>query len=265
MPTARSASFDKYEAYARSVQSPREDARFMRLVYRNLNKNEASIMREDFCGTFALCCEWVKLDESKRAIGLDIDPEPLAYGTTNYFSELLPSQRTRIKTLQRDVLVRHTTKSDIICALNFSYFCFHERATLLRYFKACRHSLRSNGLFIVDAFGGPQHGEPSLDKKRLPGLTYFFEQENFDPINNRTRFSLHFKPKDGRTHKRAFTYDWRMWSIPEIRDVMLDAGFKGVEVYWEGTARDGRGSGRFNRKAKGEPCQVWVAYVVGRV
>jgi SAM-dependent methyltransferase len=265
MPTARSASFDKYEAYARSVQSPREDARFMRLVYRNLNKNEASIMREDFCGTFALCCEWVKLDESKRAIGLDIDPEPLAYGAANYLSELSPSQQKRVKTVERDVLLRHTTKSDVICALNFSYFCFHERATLLRYFQACRHSLRQNGLFVVDAFGGPQCGEPSTDKKRLPGLTYFFEQENFDPINNRTRFSIHFKPKDGKTRKRAFTYDWRMWSIPEIRDVMLDAGFKGVEVYWEGTSRDGRGSGRFNRKAKGEPCQVWVAYVVGRV
>ena len=265
MSTARSASFDKYEAYARSVQSPREDARFMRLVYRNLNKSEPTIMREDFCGTFALCCEWVKLDETKRAIGLDIDPEPLAYGTETYLSELTPSQQKRVRTLERDVLVRYASKSDIICALNFSYFCFQERATLLRYFKACRQSLRPEGLFVVDAFGGPQCGEPSTDKKRLPGLTYYFEQENFDPINNRTRFSIHFKPKDGKTRKRAFTYDWRMWSIPEIRDVMLDAGFKEVEVYWEGTSRDGRGSGRFNRKAKGEPCQVWVAYVVGRV
>jgi hypothetical protein len=56
-----------------------------------------------------------------------------------------------------------------------------------------------------------------------------------------------------------------MWSIPEIRDVMLDAGFNEVEVYWEGTARNGRGSGRFTRKERGEPCQVWVAYVVGRI
>jgi len=237
----------------------------MRLVYRNLNATEPTIMREDFCGTFALCCEWVKLDETKKAIGLDIDPEPLAYGSAHYLSDLTSSQQKRVQTVQRDVLVRSSKKSDIICALNFSYFCFHERATLLRYFKACRQSLRSNGLFVVDAFGGPQHGEPSLDTKRLPGLTYFFEQENFDPINNRTRFSLHFKPKGGKTRKRAFTYDWRMWSIPEIRDVMLDAGFEAVEVYWEGTSRDGRGSGRFNRKDKGEPCQVWVAYVVGRV
>lgn len=264
MNAVSSSSFDKYAAYALSVQSPREDARFLRVIYRNLTKREPTILREDFCGTFALCCEWVKLDEHKKALGLDIDPEPLAYGTKHYLSGLNSSAQSRVKLLQRDVLVRSSSKADLICALNFSYFAFHARETLLRYFKACRQSLRPDGLFVVDTFGGPQHGEPSLDKKRLPGLTYFFEQEHFDPINNRTKFSLHFKPKGGRTRKRAFTYDWRMWSIPEIRDIMMDAGFKEVEIYWEGTGRNGRGSGRFIRKARGEPCKVWVAYVVGR-
>jgi SAM-dependent methyltransferase len=237
----------------------------LRLLYRNLNKAEPTTLREDFCGTFALCCEWVKLDEAKRAIGLDLDPEPLAYGAETYLKELAEEQQKRVKTIQANVLNRGNAKADIICAFNFSYFAFHERKMLVDYFTQCRKSLRENGIFVVDTFGGPQHGEPSLDRKRLPGLTYYFEQEEFDPINNRTRFSLHFKPHGGRTRKRAFTYEWRMWSIPEIRDVMLDAGFNEVEVYWEGTARNGRGSGRFTRKERGEPCQVWVAYVVGRI
>lgn len=256
--------FDKYAAYAQSVQSPDADARFMRLLYRNLTKREPMTLREDFCGTFALCCEWVKLGLDKRAIGLDIDSEPLAYGALNYLSQLSEEQQRRVTTLERDVLVRYPRKSDIICALNFSYFAFQERATLLTYFKSCRQALNREGLLVVDTFGGSQHHEPSLDVKRLPGLTYYFEQEHFDPINNRTRFSLHFRPKGAKTRKRAFTYDWRMWSIPEIRDAMIDAGFKDVEVYWEGTARNGRGSGRFYRKSRGEPCQVWLAYVVGR-
>jgi hypothetical protein len=118
-------------------------------------------------------------------------------------------------------------------------------------------------LFVVDVFGGPQYGEPSVDTKRLPGLDYFFEQELFDPISNSTRFHIHFKPRGKRPYKKAFSYDWRMWSIPEIRDLMLDAGFKDVVVYWEGTGRNGRGSGKFNRRAKGESCSIWVAYVVG--
>jgi SAM-dependent methyltransferase len=265
MEASSSRSFDKYIAYAQSVQSPKEDARFLRLIYRNIRKKEPQVLREDFCGTFALCCEWAKLDGDKRAIGLDIDPEPLAYGTENYLPNLSASAQKRVTPLERDVLENQSGKADVICAMNFSYFCFHERKTLLRYFTNCRRALGRDGLFVVDAFGGPQHGAPSMDTKRYPGLTYYFEQETFDPINNRTRFSLHFKPKGGRTKKRVFTYDWRMWSIPEIRDVMLDAGFKAVDVYWEGTARNGRGTGRFTRKERGESCRVWVAYVVGRV
>ena len=256
--------FDKYDAYTRSVQSPREDARFLRLLYRNVNKAEPRTMREDFCGTFALCCEWAKLGSDKRAIGVDIDPEPLQYGEMRHLRQLPIEAQHRVRIHEGDVLKSSILKSDIICALNFSYFAFQDRPTLLKYFKRSRTSLTKNGLFVVDTFGGPQHAEPSVDTKRMPGLTYFFEQERFDPINNRTRFSLHFKPKGARIKKRAFTYDWRMWSIPEIRDLMVDAGFRDVEVYWEGTARDGFGSGRFHRKTEGESCLVWVAYVVGR-
>lgn len=264
MGLALSKTFDKYEAYAKSVQASRNEAKLVRLLYRNLNGSEPTTLREDFCGTFAMCCEWVKFDASKQAIGLDIDPEPLEYGKENYLPKLNESARNRILTLERDVLARPSPQADIIAAFNFSYFAFHSRATLLRYFKTCRQALHRNGLMMVDTFGGSQHCEPSLDVRRLPGLTYYFEQEHFDPISNRTRFSLHYKPKNGRIRKRAFTYDWRMWSIPEIRDTMLDAGFSQVEVYWEGTGRDGRGSGRFHRRERGEPCDVWVAYVVGR-
>lgn len=264
MKTARTGTFDKYAAYAQAVQSPKEDARFLRLVYRNLNGTEPVTLREDFCGAFALCCEWAKLDDNKRALGLDIDPEPLAYGTEHYLPLLSETAKSRITTQKQDVLKTHSTRADIICAFNFSYFAFHARETLVSYFKSCRQALRPDGLMVVDAFGGPEASEPNVDTKRLPGLTYYFEQEHFDPINNRTKFSIHFKPTGGRMRRRAFTYDWRMWSIPEIRDAMRDAGFTDVHVYWEGTSRSGRGNGRFARKTTGESCKIWVAYIVGR-
>jgi len=257
--------FDKYDAYARSVQASRDEAKFLSAVYRDVSGQEPKTLREDFCGTYALCCEWVKLGPEKRAIGIDIDREPLAYGAHHHRAALDAHAQLRVIAHQRDVLKGPLPRADVICALNFSYFCLHSRQSLLRYFKSCRRSLSPGGVFVVDTFGGPQHHEPSLDTRRLPGLTYYFEQEFFDPISNRTRFSLHYKPLGGRIRKRAFTYDWRMWSIAEVRDVMLDAGFKDAFVFWEGTARDGRGSGRFTRKERGEPCQVWVAYVVGRV
>lgn len=260
----KKTSFDKYAAYGAAVQIPQNEAKFLYSLYKNANGTEPKTLREDFCGTFAICCEWAKLGAGTQAIGLDIDPEPLAYGKRHYLAKLKPAHQKRVQALERDVLGRNLIRADVVCALNFSYFAFHARGTLVDYFRSCRRSLNRNGLFVVDTFGGPQHGEPSVDTKRLPGMTYYFEQEHFDPINNRTRFSIHFKPKAARRRKRAFTYDWRMWSIPEIRDAMLDAGFSSVDVYWEGTARNGRGSGRFSKRDKGEPCQVWVAYVVGR-
>lgn len=255
--------FDKYRAYSEAVQSPSHDVRFLRRVYRELVGAEPSIMREDFCGTFALCCEWAKLGKDYRAIGLDIDPEPIEYGKSNYLSLLSQSAQSRIKILEKDVLNPLRTKADITCALNFSYFAFHERDVLLKYFSSVKKALTKSGIFIVDIFGGPDYGTVYVDTKRLPGFVYTFEQEFFDPISNKTRFRIHFTPHKSRKIKNAFTYDWRMWSIPEVKDLMKEAGFKETVVYWEGTGRNGRGSGEFHKRAKGESCSIWVGYVVG--
>jgi SAM-dependent methyltransferase len=264
MSTPRKA-FDKHAAYALAVQSPSEDARFLRRVYSELSGKTPKTLREDFCGTFALCCEWVKHDDSARAWGLDIDPDPIKYGAKNYLAQLEEKQRSRVQVRKLDVMSPRAPRADLICAFNFSYFVFQERRTLVRYFESCRKRLAPKGLFVVDIFGGPQHGHPCVETKRLSGMKYYFEQSEFDPITNKTRFHLSFERTGERKRNRVFSYDWRMYSIPEIRDAMLDAGFKDTVVYWEGTARDGRGSGVFHRRAKGEPCEVWVAYIVGRI
>ena len=54
-----------------------------------------------------------------------------------------------------------------------------------------------------------------------------------------------------------------MWSIPELREMMLEVGFRKTYVYWEGTTRSGEGNGNFTRAEIGEECQAWIAYVVG--
>ena len=54
-----------------------------------------------------------------------------------------------------------------------------------------------------------------------------------------------------------------MWSIPEIRELLEEAGFKSSVVYWEGTDKDGDGDGEFYQVTEGEECESWIAYIVG--
>ena len=52
-----------------------------------------------------------------------------------------------------------------------------------------------------------------------------------------------------------------MWSIPELKDILEEVGFKKVNTYWEGTDEDGEGDGEFVLVDEGEDCESWVAYL----
>ena len=55
-----------------------------------------------------------------------------------------------------------------------------------------------------------------------------------------------------------------MWSLPEVKDLLLEVGFQNVCFYWEGTTADGEGDGEYKQVHKGEECESWVAYIVGK-
>lgn len=256
-------NFDKYSYYRRAVQSPDTDVDFLRDTYKELRGKEPQVLREDFCGTFAICCDWVKLSGKAKAYGIDLDEEPILYGLANYLPKLSPSQRERVKVLQENVLNPGLPKADVIAALNFSYFVFKERSMMKSYFHNCLGTLNSGGMLIVDCFGGSQCQEANEEETEHKDFTYFWDQVNFDPVTNEALFHIHFKPKGHKKIEKVFTYDWRMWSIPEIREMMRETGFRKTHVYWEGTTRAGTGDGVFKRVEKGEECQAWIAYVVG--
>ena len=50
-----------------------------------------------------------------------------------------------------------------------------------------------------------------------------------------------------------------MWSIPEVVEIMKEAGFAKTYIYWEGTDTDGEGDGVFTQVEKGEDCESWVS------
>ncbi len=260
-----SKKFDKYYYYSEAVQSPEADVEFLRKTYRQLRGNAPKVLREDFCAAFLNCCEWVKQGPKFKAIGLDLDPETLEYGEKNYWSKLTESQKKRVQWKKANVLSPGLPKADIIAAMNFSHFIFKKREQMKQYFRRCYESLNRSGILVADCFGGSDcqaANEEIVDHKKFK---YYWDQTNFNPITNEALFYIHFKLKgEAKRREKVFTYDWRLWSIQELREIMEEVGFKKTTVYWEGTTRSGDGDGKFKPSSKGEECEAWVAYVVGQ-
>ncbi len=256
--------FDKYEIYSEAVQSPEADMEFVRDVYKELRGRPAHVLREDFCGAFLNSCTWVKMNRKNVAYGLDLDPEPLDYGKTKYLPKLSKNQQARVQVLEGNVLDSFDSKVDIVSASNFSYFIFKTREQLKNYFVKAREGLNKNGIFIVDCFGGSDAQLANEEKTKHRKFTYFWDQVSFDPVTYFATFHIHFLLKnETKRRTKVFTYDWRLWTIPELQDLMIDAGFSKTHVYWEGTTKKGKGDGKFKRVTHGEECQGWIAYVVG--
>ncbi len=75
--------FDKYALYQRAVQEPEADIEFIDETFAARFARTPHTLREDFCAAAYLACEWVKHDDANRAWGVDLDPEPLAWGQAN--------------------------------------------------------------------------------------------------------------------------------------------------------------------------------------
>jgi len=253
--------FDKYDYYSRAVQSAETDVVFLRKTYRELRKKDPKILREDFCGTFALSCEWIKLNPRFESIGVDLDPEPLEYGRLKNLPKLKPEQQKRLQLVEGNVLLSQLPLADLAIAMNFSYFIFKTRNAMKQYFANVYKSLKKDGVFILDCFGGSQCYDAIEEMTNHKSFKYYWDQASFDPVSNQALFYIHFRPKGQKKVERVFTYDWRMWSIPELREILQDVGFKRTHVYWEGTTRAGEGDGVFTRTEKGEACLSWIAYI----
>lgn len=253
-------AFDKYDYYTRAVQSPENDVEFFESVFKDLKKTKPKIMREDFCGTFALSQAWIKRNKNNRAIGVDLDQEPIDYGINN-LNKMTVDQQKRMLILNKNVLDKSLPKADLVAAMNFSHYIFKERKQMLDYFKSCRQKINKGGLFILDCFGGSESYEPNEEITKHKGFTYYWDQDSYDPVTNDAQFYIHFKLKGEKKRKKVFSYDWRLWSIPELRDILSEAGFKNSHVYWEGTTKSGEGDGKFKRTKVGEYCESWIAYI----
>ena len=90
-----------------------------------------------------------------------------------------------------------------------------------------------------------------------------WDQARYDAITSEILCHIHFEFPDGSKLRRAFSYDWRLWTIREVREVLAEAGFSTSEAYWEGSTPSGEGNGVYTRRESAENEASWLVYVVG--
>ena len=255
---------DKYELYQLSVQSPEEDVKFLARIFKNERGEQPEHLREDFVGTGLLSSHWIRRGTQYSAEGFDIDPEPVNWGKARNFAPLGDAAE-RMRFHQADVREPSERPPQVRCAHNFSYSVFKTRSELVGYFRSVYDDLAPDGIFSIDIHGGPESIEEMEESQDVEeGFEYVWDQAEYWPVTGEAKCYITFRFQDGSELKRAFAYDWRIWTLMELKEALLEVGFGRVDCYWEGTDSDGEsGNGIFRKTTRGENCLSWIAYLIG--
>jgi len=252
---------DRHELYERAVQSPSRQARFLRALL-GADRNGTITLGEDFSAAGAIARAFCALDPAHRAVCVDIDQKAL-----DRLTEMLaPGLRDALTTRCIDVFGAHDPV-DILAALNFSLCEIHDRNRLIGYLRNAKERLGADGYLVADLYGGLDAMSIGESEEELAdGTRYVWEQRSADPLTGRVVNAMHFHLPTGETLRDAFLYDWRLWTIPELRDAMTEAGFRSTEVHDRlGAAIDE--DGVLHTLAVTDPDELdetYVVYVVAR-
>jgi len=217
-------TYDKHDLYELCVQSPKDLVPLLRAVH----GSDPVTLGEDFSGTAALSHLWVERDGTK-AIAVDFHEEALHKR----------GEHERISKHQCDV---HEIREpcDVLFVGNFSIGYLHTRDELVEYLRHVKSRLNPGGVFICDTYGGDTaytlggvHRAHPMPGGKL--CRYTWEQHEADPTTGMVTNLIHFRVERAGVIEfeleDAFVYEWRLWSIPELRDAMSDAGFVQTQVY----------------------------------
>jgi len=265
-----SARADRHLLYQQAVQDVEAEIDFVEQTWSELRQRPAVLLREDFCGTANTSCEWVARDDMHHAIGIDLDNDVLEWGRLHNLAKLEQGQLERIELLHEDVLQSRPGLADITLAMNFSYYLFLKRNELREYFVNVLDGLVSDGIMFLDAYGGYEAPMVLTELRECRdqdgnNFTYIWEQATFNPIDSCMTCHIHFEFPDGSRMEEAFSYYWRLWTVPEIREVLYEAGFSKVDIYWEGTdEKKNEGNGIYMPSETGDADPGWVCYIVAQ-
>ncbi|MEM9374455.1 MAG: hypothetical protein AAGA55_12505 [Planctomycetota bacterium] len=216
--------FDKHDLYEACVQSPRHLAPLLRAIH----GQNPIVLGEDFSGTAALSYEWVGRDEN-RAIAADLDAAAIGHRPDH----------ERVAKVVSDVLTV-PDPCDVLFVGNFSIGYWHTRAELIRYLRHARSRMKPGGVFVCDTYGGESafltgdvHRPTPLPNGYI--CRYTWEQRHADPLTGMVTDVIHFRIEKAGVIEHefmdAFVYEWRLWSVPELRDALIEAGFAEAQVF----------------------------------
>lgn len=296
---------DRFACYELCVQSPRHIVTMLRAIHAGLARDGAGaaasggpvVLREDFCGTAAVSRRWCE-SEHTRAVAVDLDAQTLAWAQERVrHAGLLDriafhradstakpiASRAAASALPSPHAAPPSEACDAVFVGNFSIGYIHRRADLMRYLRHSLDRLRAGvmgpGVFVCDTYGGAGAFRLGQTRRRHPGkghelIHYLWCHEEADPITGMVTNSISFDIESTLTGQievrlpRTFVYRWRLWSIAELREAMLEVGFDRVEVYRDANLAPA------TPNTPGEPARPvmepselgedWVVMVVGR-
>lgn len=220
---------DKHDLYEMCAQSPERDAPLLAAIH----GANPTLLGEDFAGSGATSRAWARLIPGGSAVAVDHDAGVLERAAPN-------KDRDGGVTVRAVDVMDADDPCDVLFVGNFSVCEIHTRPELLKYLRHARSRLRPGGIIACDLYGGSDAytlGTLEDDHEAADGskISYTWEQRHGDPATARVVNAMHFiveAPGGGRTELRdAFVYDWRLWTIMELREAMLEAGFSRTEVY----------------------------------
>ncbi len=139
---------------------------------------------------------------------------------------------------------------------------------MIEYFKTALSNLADHGIMVIDMMGGAECRTEGLTHKQTiqegkDGFKYHWKQVSFNPINSDACYSISFSFPDGSRLKDAFVYHWRLWTIPEVREMLIEAGFSMTHVYWAIDEEiDPDCDGAWQRRELAPSDASWTCYLV---
>lgn len=254
---------DKHVLYEQCVQNAEFEINWIEEQFLNARARPLRHLKEDFCGTANASCEFVRHHPDNRVTGMDLDADVLGWGGKHHVAQLTQDEQSRITLVNDNVLNPTGQTFDAVLAMNFSYWVFKTRPQLLTYFKTAYGQLNDDGMLFLDAFGGYEaFNDEQEEVTEHEGFDYVWHLKEFNPVNFDANYAIHFTFPDGSAIENAFEYHWRHWNLPEIKELLEEAGFHDVTFFfqdWDYEADEAKDV--FVPRTESDADPGWVAYI----